>query len=314
MNKIAVDILMKALERCEELQISYSKVAGATVVDMGVKSPGGFEAGLILSKICLGGLGEVGFTSFNIDGLTLPAVTVYTDHPVEACMASQLAGWRIKVGDYFANASGPARALARKPKKLYEELGYSEVSDEAVLVLEAESLPNEDVVKFISESANVKPENLYLAVASSSSVAGSVQISARIVETGMHKFHTLGFDIKTVKYGFGVCPIAPLHPDPMVMLGKTNDMLLYGGSTFYIVDYPDESKLLSYVNSSPSSASKDYGKSFTELVSQVGVEFLFKLDPNVFAPAVVVVNNFRTGSILKAGYINYDLLRKALAI
>jgi methenyltetrahydromethanopterin cyclohydrolase len=46
----------------------------------------------------------------------------------------------------------------------------------------------------------------------------------------------------------------------------------------------------------------------------VGVEFLFKLDPSVFAPAVVVVNNFRTGSILKAGYINYDLLRKALAI
>ncbi|MEM0084510.1 MAG: methenyltetrahydromethanopterin cyclohydrolase [Candidatus Methanomethylicia archaeon] len=314
MNKLAVNIVVDAIGREKELQIASYKVAGATIVDMGLKTPGGWDAGLILSKICLGGLGEVKLTSFNIDGIILPAVMVYTDYPVESCMASQLAGWRIKVGDFFANASGPARALARKPKKLYEELGYSEVCDEAVLVLETEMYPNEDVVKFVSESTGVKPDNLYLVIASSSSIAGSIQISARIVETGLHKFHTLGFNIKSIKYGFGICPIAPLHPNPMVMLGKTNDMLLYGGSTFYMVDFDDDNKLKEFVEKSPSSTSRDYGKSFTELVLQVGVDFLYKLDPSVFAPAVVVVNNIKTGSTFKSGFINYEILRKAIGL
>lgn len=314
MNKLSVDILMDALKREGELKIASQSVGGATIVDMGLKVPGGWEAGLILSKLCLGGLGEVKLASFNMDDLLIPAVSVYTDYPVEACMASQLAGWRIKVGDFFANASGPARALARKPKKLYEELGYTETSDEAVLVLETENYPTEDVVKFISESTGVKPANLYLAIASSSSIAGSIQISARIVETGLHKFHALGFDIKTIKYGFGLCPVAPLHPNPMVMLGKTNDMLLYGGSTFYMIDHPDDVKLWEFVKQTPSSTSKDYGRSFTELVLQVGVDFLYKLDPSVFAPAVVVVNNIKTGSLFKAGHLNYEVLRKALGI
>lgn len=312
MNKLAVNIVLDALSRERDIQITSCKIAGATIVDMGLKAPGGWEAGLILSKICLGGLGEVKLTSFSIGDLIIPAVMVYTDYPVESCMASQLAGWRIKVGDFFANASGPARALARKPRKLYEELGYVEASDEAVLVLETESYPNEDVIKFISESTGVKPENTYLVLASSSSIAGSVQISARIVETGLHKFHTLGFNIKSIKYGFGVCPIAPLHPNPMVMLGKTNDMLLYGGSTFYIVDFEDDVKLKEFVDKAPSSTSKDYGKSFTELVLQIGVEFLFKLDPSVFAPAIVMVNNSKTGSTFKSGFINYEVLKKAI--
>lgn len=314
MNKLAVEIVMDALKREKELQITSMKIGGATIIDMGLKAPGGWEAGIILSKLCLGGLGEVKLTSFNIDSIAFPAVLVYTDYPIESCMASQLAGWRIKVGDFFANASGPARALARKPKKLYEELGYSEVSDEAVLVLETEAFPTEEVVKFISESSGVKPENLYLAVASPSSIAGSIQVSARIVETGIHKFHVLGFKIKNIKYGFGVCPIAPPHPSSMVMLGKTNDMLLYGGSTFYNVDFPNDVELKEFVDKSPSSTSKDYGKSFTELVLQVGVDFLYKLDPSVFAPAVVMVCNIKTGSIFKAGYINYEILKKAIGL
>ncbi|MEM3542708.1 MAG: methenyltetrahydromethanopterin cyclohydrolase, partial [Candidatus Methanomethylicia archaeon] len=39
-----------------------------------------------------------------------------------------------------------------------------------------------------------------------------------------------------------------------------------------------------------------------------------KLDPSVFAPAVVVVNNIKTGSTFKSGFINYEILRKAIGL
>ncbi len=312
MNKLAVNIVTKALEEAEKLRISSQKIGGATVVDMGIKVPGGFEAGIILSKICMGGLAEILLSRFQLVDLVLPATVVYTDYPIEACMASQFAGWKIKVGSYFAMGSGPARALARKPKKLYEEIGYSEEASEAVLVLETDKLPTEDVVKYVSDATGVKPSDLYIVVAPTNSLAGAVQVSARIVETGIHKLHTLGFDLKTIKYGYGVAPIAPLHPDPLIMLGRTNDMLLYGGETFYIVDFPDDEKLKEFVEKTPSTASKDYGKSLAEKVKEIGIEFLYKVDPGVFAPAVVKINNIRTGKTYMAGKLNASLLRTSI--
>jgi methenyltetrahydromethanopterin cyclohydrolase len=312
MNKLAARLVAEMLAREEELKVTSTRIAGATVIDAGVKARSSFEAGIYVSKICLGGLASVSATSYRIREYYVPAVEVSTDHPVEACMASQLAGWRISVKDFFANGSGPARALARKPKKLFEKIGYSEESDEAVLVLETEKYPDEDVIKYISSEARVKPESLYILLVSPASIAGSVQVSARIVETGMFKLHTLEFDLRTILYGHGVCPVAPLHSSPLKMAGRSNDMLLYGGVTFYTVDYPDDAKLSEYVSKAPSSASKDYGKSFTELVDQYGWDFLYKVDPTIFAPALLIVNNARSGSTLLSGRINYDVLERAL--
>ena len=312
MNKLAVKLISEMLARERELKITSTKIAGATVIDAGVKTSSSFETGIYVSKICLGGLASVAITSYKIKEYYVPAVEVSTDHPVEACMASQLAGWRISIGDFFANGSGPARVLAKKPKKLFEKIKYSEESDEAVLVLETEKYPSEEVIKYISSEVKVKPENLYLVLVSPASSAGTVQVSARIVETGIFKLYTLEFDLETIMYGYGICPIAPLHSDPLKMAGRSNDMLLYGGVTYYIVNYPDDVKLSEYVNKTPSLASKDYGKSFTELVDQYGWDFLYKVDPSIFAPALIIVNNIKTGRTLFSGRINYDILEKAL--
>jgi methenyltetrahydromethanopterin cyclohydrolase len=314
MNKLATRIAKDVIDREEELKVLVSRVGKAVLIDAGVKALGSFEMGIFVSKMCLGGLADVIKTYFTIDDIHLPAVAVSTDHPIEACMASQLAGWRIQVGDFFANGSGPARALAKKPKKLFEKIGYSETSDEAVLVLETEKIPTESVVEYISRETGVKPENLYLVLVSPASIAGSVQVSARIVETGLFKLDTLGFDLKSVKYGFGVCPVAPLQGDALAMAGKANDMLLYGGATYYLVDYPDDSRLKEFVEKTPSAASKDYGKSFTELVKQFGWDFLYKVDPSIFAPAVIAVNNIKTGALFKAGKVNYNIIKKAAGI
>jgi len=312
MNKLAVKLVAEMLAREDELRITSTRIAGATVIDAGVKARSSFEAGIYASRVCLGGLARVSTTSYRVKDYYIPAVEVSTDHPVEACMASQLAGWRISIKDFFANGSGPARALARKPKKLFEKIGYSEESDEAVLVLETEKYPDEEVIKYISGETRVEPENLYVLLVSPASIAGTVQVSARIVETGIFKLHTLEFDLGTIMYGHGVCPVAPLHSNPLKMAGRSNDMLLYGGVTFYIVDYPDDAKLSEYVSKAPSSASKDYGKSFTELVDQYGWDFLYKVDPSIFAPALLIVNNVGSGSTLSSGRVNYDILERAL--
>lgn len=314
MNKLAVDLIKEGVDAAHELRIEVLNIGGATVVDAGVKAVGGVDAGILVSRVCLGGLATTSLTCTTIGDLILPAVAISTDHPVESCMASQLAGWRIRVGEFFANGSGPARVLAKKPRKLFESIGYTEQSDEAALVLETSRIPGDDVVKYVSSETGVEPRNIYIVLVAPNSIAGSVQVSARIVETGIFKLNTIGFDIKCIRYGFGVCPIAPLHPDPLVMMGRTNDMLLYGGSTHYIVDYPDDAKLREYVNRTPSSSSKDYGKSFVELVKQFGEEILYKVDPNIFAPAVVVVNSVRSGKTFKAGYINTDIIKNSIAI
>ncbi len=314
MNKIVASIVREVIDRSSELKVSVHSVGGATVVDMGVRAVGSFEAGIYLSRICMGGLARVELSTLFMDDIALPTLAVSTDYPVEACMAAQFAGWRIKVGEYFANGSGPARALARKPKKLYDEIGYSEDSDEAVLLLESDKLPTEDVVKYISNETKVKPSNLYLLVVSTNSIAGAVQVSARIVETGIYKLYTLGFDIKRIVYGYGFAPIAPIHPDMLIMLGRTNDMLLYAGYTYYIVDYEDEKILKEFVEKTPSTASKDYGVSMAQKVSEIGMEFLYKVDPAIFAPAYIEVNNIRTGKIFRAGKINIEILKKSIGL
>src|ERR1043166_6800905 len=75
--------------------------AGARVIDCGIKTPGGLQAGLALARICLAGQAEVSLVPSDVAGVACPAVVVTSDHPVLACMASQYAGWAISVQEKF---------------------------------------------------------------------------------------------------------------------------------------------------------------------------------------------------------------------
>ena len=310
MNKLAVNIVKDLIDHEKEYKVTTVKINGATVIDTGLKVPGGINAGLAVSKITMGGLASVNLVAYQID--TVPAVSVFTDYPVEACMLSQLAGWRVQVKDFFANGSGPARALAKKPRKMYEAYGYNETSDEAVLVLETDKYPVDDAIDYIAKETNVKRESIYLVLVSPASMAGSIQVSARIVETGLYKLDTLKFDLRSIISGFGISPIAALHKDPLIMAGKTKDMLLYGGITHYVVDVDNDDVIKSIIDRVPSSSSKDYGKSFTDLAMQYGWDFLYKVDPSIFAPAIITMNNIKSGKSYVSGRINKEILRKAL--
>jgi methenyltetrahydromethanopterin cyclohydrolase len=119
-NERAASIVQQMCNDSEALGLSIFRLSnGTTVVDAGVKVPGSMEAGRLFSCACLGGLGEVSFTQQRFHGedagvefsFWLPAVGVSVNLPHIACMASQYAGWSIKLGRYFAIGSGPARAL-----------------------------------------------------------------------------------------------------------------------------------------------------------------------------------------------------------
>ena len=279
---------------------------GTKVIDM---TQGGLMAGKLFAEACMGGLGEVTFTGLNFDQLWLPGVSISVDRPSIACMASQYAGWEIKVGKFFAMGSGSARALSRV-EKLFEELDYRDEADVAVIALEGRKLPDEEVASYIAGKCGVRPETLYILVAPTASIVGSVQIAARVVETGVHKMREVGFDIKQVLSGYGTCPIAPVADSDLKAIGRTNDCVLYGGKAFYMVKAEDSSidKLIKEI---PSSAAKDYGMPFYDLFQRYGGDF-YQIDPMLFSPAEVFINNIADGKTYHAGKLNIEILRETL--
>ena len=311
LNKLAMRLVDKIISKQDELRVKVVKADnGSTIIDFGVKAEGGYAAGVYLAKVCLAGLAKITLHHRNYGGVILPVIDQFIEYPVLACMASQYAGWKISHGKFFAMGSGPARALAKKPKKLYQEIGYEDTSDEAVLVLESSIIPNTEVLNIIAEKCRVSPSNLYVLVASASSIAGSIQISCRIAETGIHRLHTLHYPLDTIISAAGVCPIAPIHPDPTIMMGWTNDALIYAGETFYHVKFENEEKLKEYVEKAPSSKSPSYGMPFYEIFKEAGYDF-YKIDPGLFAPAKITVYNVKTGNTFSSGMVNVEVLKKS---
>lgn len=311
-NENSLRLVKKIFEDPETYGVIVEETLGAKILDCGVKARGGYEAGRIITEICLGGCGRAEISSVRYDDFVLPAVYVYTDHPAIATLGSQFAGWRIKVGKYQAMGSGPARALALKPKELYEKIDYRDASDSAVVFLETSTKPTDEALEYIAKECKVELDRLYVLFAPTSSLAGSVQISGRIVETGLHKLMEVGLDPKSASSGFGYAPVAPLHPNSAEAMGRTNDMILYGGVAYFTVDWNDDEELKRIVDRVPSSSSKDYGKPFTEIYKQAGCDF-YKIDSSLFAPAMIIINNVRSGRFFKAGQVNSLILKQSIS-
>jgi methenyltetrahydromethanopterin cyclohydrolase len=323
LNASALVLVKKICDDAGKYGVTVEETeSGATLIDAGIKAEGGFLAGEAITEVCLGGYGTARVLPVQYGDVVLPSVYVQTDHPALSTLASQFAGWQIKGADFSAMASGPARALALKPKNLYEKLKYKEESDVAVLVLETEKKPSEAVILQIATKCRVKSQNLFLVMFSTTSLAGATQVSGRIVETGLHKLERLGLDPLVVKHAWGYAPIVPVHPNSGEAMGRTNDAILYGGVTSYTVSYEDEQKLENMVKQAPSSASKmiqearrlaEKSPRFLDIYKEAGFDF-YKIDTDVFAPAVVSVTNMKTGRTFRAGSTDIDVMKGSLGI
>jgi len=310
-NEMGFEVFEEMLDYADELQLEVHELENGTVVaDAGVQARGGLGAGVYLSRLCMADLADIQLTPYDVKGILLPGVQVATDHPVVSCMASQCAMWQIKQDKYFAMGSGPARVLARKTKDLYEKIGFEEFADVGVLVLESNKLPDAAVSAQIAEKCSIDPADLRLAVAPTDSVAGLVQVSARVVETGLHKLFAMGFDISTIKSGWGRAPISPIAGDATMCMGSSNDAIIYGGETYYTLEYENLDELQQFLKGMPSSASRDWGAPFYQTFKAAGFDF-FKVDHNVFAPAKVVMNETRSRRTLVSGRVNADVLMES---
>ncbi len=311
MNERAAQIADAMTEEAHALRVEVKTLDnGARVIDAGVSAPGGLAAGRRLAETCMGGLGQVGFTALQFEDMWLPGLTVTTDHPLESCMASQYAGWKIDPEGYFAMGSGPLRAVARVEKELYDKLGYEERADRGVLVLEARELPNENVADYVANRSGLPADRLTFLIAPTASLAGGVQISARVLETALHKMLELGFDIEAILSGLGTAPVPPVAKDDLRAIGRTNDCVLYGGRAYFTVRADDDA-LAELVPRIPSCASSDYGTPFYEIFQRYGGDF-YKIDPHLFSPAEVALTNIASGRTFRAGELNYRVLRESL--
>ena len=307
MNELATEIADELDEHAPLFRVaSHTLPSGARVIDAGVETDGGYDAGLALAEICMGGLGHVSYTPLQIGAEAWPGVTVWTDHPAVACMASQYAGWAISVEKFFAMGSGPLRAHARVERELFEKLGYEEEAAHGVLVLEGRKLPDEAVVAWVAQKARLQPSQLTFVVAPTASLAGGVQIAARILETGLHKMETLGFDVRRIVSGMGTAPIPPVAKNDLRAIGRTNDCILYGGQARYTVRAGD-AELAELAAKLPASASSDYGKPFYEIFQRYEGDF-YKIDPLLFSPGEVWLTSTETGRTFHAGHLNPDVL------
>jgi len=324
-NELALGLVKQIIDNKEVIGATVEKLSsGQTVLDM---TKAGWLGGKLVGEICMGGLGTVEFSNYSLNHHYFPAVDVSTSHPIISCMASQLAGWSVKLKKevekegkvkkkvvFQSLGSGPARAKSRG-EKLFEEIEYTDPSDCAVIVFETRNMPNEEVMAIVTEKSKVAPENTYAVCAPTACLVGSIQVAARIVETGIHKLHEIHFPLEVIQEGFGTVPVAPVAKDDFAAMGPPNDAMFAVGRTFYTIkaDKEHEAELFELLEKAPASTSSSYGSPFNKIFKEAGYDF-YKIDPGLFAPAIYTINNIKTGKTKTVGKLDEQLLKESFKL
>ena len=311
-NATAAPLVAELVERADALRVGVTRMEdGTCVVDAGIEHRGGIEAGLLIARICMGGLGHAALRSNPVFPDWPWQVEVRTSQPVLACLGAQYAGWSLSFDTpkkFSALGSGPARALAAR-EPLFDELGYQDRSDSACLVLETDRHPPPALAEKVSRNCGVAPEQVTLVLTPTGSLAGVVQIAARVVEVALHKAHEIGFPLDAIVDGAGSTPLPPPIDDALTAMGRTNDTILFGGQVQLFVSCGDD-QAEDLANRLPSGSSKDYGKPFAEVFRDYGYDF-FRIDPMLFSPARVAVTALASGRTFHAGRLDAELLERS---
>jgi methenyltetrahydromethanopterin cyclohydrolase len=312
----AAPLLAGLLADAEPLRLRvWQSRGGATVIDAGIAVEGGLEAGRRIAELCMGGIGWV---AFEADG-RLPGapfrLRVASAQPVLACLASQYAGWSLEHGEgdgaWRALASGPGRARAAQ-EALFAELGYRDPSASACFVLETDRPPPDGLIARVARDCALPESALAFVLTPTTSLAGTVQIVARVLEVALHKAHELGFPLRDIVDGLGTAPLPPPAPDFLGAMGRTNDAVLFGGEVQLFVAGPEDAAR-DLAQRLPSSASHDHGRPFAELFAAAGHDF-YKIDPMLFSPAKVTVTALASGRSFTAGALAPELLARSFGV
>lgn len=311
-NTLAAPLVERLVADAERLRLQVSTdTSGVRIVDAGLAVQGSLEAGLAIGEICMGGLGHVALC--HRPAYAWPTwLEVRSSQPVLACLGSQYAGWSLSATKeetggkkFFSLGSGPGRALAGK-ETLFGELGYRDSAASGCLVLEVDRLPPPVVIQKVLRDTGLAAEALTFIITPTTSLAGTTQVVARVLEVALHKAHTIGFNLPDIVDGSASAPLPAPHADGLVAMGRTNDAILYGGQVHLSVrGSADEAQRLA--RELPSTNSKDHGRSFADIFQQYEYDF-YKIDAALFAPAEVWVSHLDSGQTWHAGALSLDLL------
>jgi methenyltetrahydromethanopterin cyclohydrolase len=305
-NHLSNPLVAALRDKAQSLRIGVDRLSnGCTIVDAGIKHDGGLEAGRLIAEICMGGLGHVSLQTSTTFAHWPWMLSVHSSNPILSCLGSQYAGWSLAHEKFFSLGSGPGRALAGR-EELYKELGYQDKADAACLVLESDKVPPMEVIDKVARDTGVAAENLTFILTPTRSLAGTVQIVARVLEVAMHKIHALHFPLAHVVDGMASAPLPPPSPDFLTGMGRTNDAILFGGHAHIFVKGSDEAAA-TLAKSLPSDSSRDYGRPFAEVFKSVNMDF-YKIDPMLFSPAAVTVTALESGKSFTGGRLNSDLI------
>ena len=308
-SNLAKKLVDKLINDSKELNVLIKKgPLNCTIIDAGIETKGSKEAGKLIAEICMGGLGLINLEKTNTFPHWPLETKVKSKHPVISCLASQYAGWNLSHEKFYALASGPGRAIARR-EELFKDLKYVDQSKFVYLVMEVDKTPPKEIIEKISNDCKTATENIILILTPTQSISGVIQIVSRVSEVGMHKLHTLKFPLENVKEVCGSAPIPPVSKDFITSMGRTNDAILYGGNVEIKVRGTNE-QISKLAKDLPSTSSKDYGKPFAEIFKNYKGDF-YAIDPNLFSPGKVTVTSLETGKNFVEGELNSDLLDKS---
>lgn len=304
LNRLATELVDEAIDFADELGLAvYGLDGDAAVIDFGVDVPGGIEPGLLLAEIQTAGLATVDSRLEATGAGPRPHVELSTDHPVLALLCASKAGWELSVDDFEGLGSGPARALVAE-EAVYEQTGYREQADFAVLAVESDSLPTEAVAAHVAERTGVAESSVFLPSYAAASLTGSVLSASRAAELAVLRLVESGYDPGAVRSVTGSAPVPPVPAEEGMAMAWGNDAVAYGGQVHVVLERPPAAP-----DTLVSTAAAEYGRPFADIFDEVDWEYA-ALPRELFAPAQLTIDVVG-GSTQVVGDTSEELLAEA---
>ena len=143
------------------------------------------------------------------------------------------------------------------------------------------------------------------------STVGSIQVTARALETALHKLMYLGFNLDKIKKGIGISPVPPVYAKDNLEMGITNDAIITMGEVVLEVEDEELEDLKGTCRKVPSANSEMFGKPFLEILESVNYDF-YKIDPQLFSPAKITIKNIKYGKEFSCGATHWELYQSYL--
>ena len=312
-NRLAAPLVQQLIADAAALRIAVERgPRDCRLIDGGIDCAGGIEAGRRIAEICMGGLGQVEIATSAAFPRWPWSINVRSSHPVLACLGSQYAGWQLSAGEgkeaFFALGSGPGRAIAQK-EPLFSELNYRDDYGQACFVLETDRQPPAALVEKVSRDCRIDAANLTFILTPTRSLAGTVQIVARVLEVALHKLHEIRFPLDRVVDGLGSAPLPPPGASFVEAMGRANDAIIHGGAVHLFVTGPDDAAR-QLAADLPSGGSRDHGRPFAELFKSYKGDF-HAMDRLLFSPAQVTVTAADSGRSFRGGKLDEALIERS---